>query len=81
MRDDIFMGAGMLNMHSHSIDLFDIRVKPHLTWLCGCVPASIAGACVFHAKALGDWGLFGRWEILIGFFFFAPKCLPLWLKP
>lgn len=63
----------MLNMHSHSIDLFDIRVKPHLTWLCGCVPASIAGACVFHAKALGDWGLFGRWEILIGFFFFLHR--------
>lgn len=68
MQDDIFMGPGMLNMHSHSVDLFDIRVKPHLTWLCGCMPASIAGPCVFFFKALGDCELFDRWEILIVFF-------------
>lgn len=43
MQDDIFMGPGMLDMHSHSIDLFDTHVKPHLTWLCRCMPASIAG--------------------------------------
>lgn len=50
----------MLCMHSHSIDLFDIRVKPHLTWLCGFMPVSIAGACMFHAKALGECELFDR---------------------
>lgn len=54
------MGPGMLDMHSHSIDLFDIRVKPHLTWLCGYMPVSIAGACMFHAKALGKCELFDR---------------------
>lgn len=60
MQDDIFMGPGMLHMHSHSIDLFDICVKPHLTWLCGYMPASNEGASRFHAKALGDCELFDR---------------------
>lgn len=60
MQDDIFMGPGVLSVHSHSVYLFDICIKPHLTWLCGCVPASIAEACVFHAKALGDCELFDR---------------------
>lgn len=50
MQDDIFMGPGMLNMHSHSIDLLDIRVKPHLTWLCGCMPASMQGFVRFISK-------------------------------
>lgn len=60
MQDDIFMGPGMLDMHSHSIDLFDTRVKPHLTRLCGFMPASVAGVYIFHTKALGDGELFDR---------------------
>lgn len=60
MQDDIFMGPGVLDMHSHSIDLFDTRVKPHLAWLRRCMPASIAGVYVFHAKAVGDCVLFDR---------------------
>lgn len=60
MQDGVFMVQGVLSIHSHFICLFDICVKLHLTWLCGCMPASIAEACVFHAKALGDYELFDR---------------------
>lgn len=48
----IFMGPGMLNMHYHSIDLFDTCVQPHLTWFCVCICAYITLFYVFHAKAL-----------------------------
>jgi len=39
MQGGISVGPGMLEMHCHSIDLFDTCVQPHLTWLSVCMRA------------------------------------------